>query len=350
MLALSCAQARRDPNQPVLSTHSGDGRERGHMSVPEAARGAAAPLAAAPTRIAGRAQLLRAMALMLASTICFGGMHAAVRYTAETGLHPFEIAFFRNFLGIVLLLPVLGRHAFEFFSSRQIGLHVARAAANSGAMLCWFLALALTPLATATALGFTAPLFATLGAALLLGEVVRIRRISALAVGFIGALIVLQPGSAEPSLGAGLALASAGLWAVCLLIIKHMARTESGVTIAAYVAFLMTPITLVAALFVWQWPDWHQLFWLAVIAAVGTLGQVALGEAFRKADATAVMPLDFCKLIWASILGFVLFAETPALWTWIGGAAIFASTVYIAYRESRAAAVPRAPAAPIDQP
>jgi drug/metabolite transporter (DMT)-like permease len=200
-------------------------------------------------------------------------------------------------------------------------------------MLSFFYALAITPLAEVTALGFTAPIFATLLAALVLGEVVQIRRWAAVVIGFLGTLLILRPGFAEVGFGPLLVLFSSLAWACALMVIKSLSRTESSITIITYMALLLAPASLVPALFVWVWPSPEQLAWLALIGLIGGGAQYLMTESLAGADASVVMPVDFTKLIWVASIAYLVFGEVPDLFTWLGGAMIFASTVYIAYRE-----------------
>lgn len=290
----------------------------------------------------GRAALsqraLTATSLIVTSTLCFSLMHACVRHlgTVEQ-LHPFVIAFFRCLIGAVMLAALVAYRRTPVPRGRIAGMIALRSAINTVAMLCFFAALALTELATITALNFTAPLFATLGAWAFLGETLRLRRMTALAIGFAGVVVVLQPSLAGNALGPLLAVASALTWAVAMLVIKRLTDTVDSVTIAAWSGIMMAAMTLPPALFVWQWPTLGQWGWLLLTAAVASGAQLSLTEAFRRAEAGAVMPFDFLKLIWASLLGYLWFAEVPSPWAWAGGAVIFASTIYIAHRERRAA-------------
>lgn len=283
----------------------------------------------------GRTQsVLRGILCMLVATACFMTMQTGIRHmTAE--LHPFVVGFFRTFLGLLWLMPWILRIGRSAWRTARPLVHVFRGTINTVSMLSTFVALSITPLAEVTALSFTAPLFATLGAIFFLGEKVRMRRWIAIGVGFVGALLILRPGFAEIGPGPLLALLASALWAMALLIIKVQSRTDSSVTIALYMGAVMSPLALAAAIPFWTWPDPRQFLMLAGIAALGTLGQVALNQSFREADATVVLPFDYLKLIWATALGFVVFGEVPDAWTWIGGTVIFASTVYIAWREAK---------------
>ncbi len=277
---------------------------------------------------------LKGLLLMLVATAAFASMHAAIRH-ASTGLHPFEIAFFRNFFMLILLLPVLQRVGFGVLRTRHLGLYALRGALNTVAMLSFFFALSITPLVQVTALGFSAPLFATLGAALILGEVVRMRRWVAMIIGFAGTLIILRPGLVEIDTGSMLVLFSSAMWALALLCIKKLSATESSVAITAYMAIFMAPMTLVAAIPFWQWPTLEQYAALGLIAFLGTIAQTCMNQALHEADASTVLPVDFAKLIWTTALGYILFAEIPDAWTYVGGALIFAAATYIGIRESQ---------------
>ncbi|WP_290984759.1 DMT family transporter [Ferrovibrio sp.] len=286
--------------------------------------------------IPGANPLPRAMALMLLSSMCFVAMHGVVgRITQE--LHPFEAAFFRNLFGFIVLLPALIQARFRPFLTTKLHLHGIRGLANGTSMLLFFTGLSITPLAEVTALSYAAPLFATIGAVIVLREQIRMRRIIALAVGFVGMLIVLRPGFSSMGVGPLLVLASTVLWAVSMIDIKILARTDSSLTIATYMLVFIMPISFVAALFHWQTPTLHQLVWLFALGALGSGGQLLFTEAMRLADTSILMPLDFTKLIFASLLGYFAFGQVPDLWTWVGGTIIFASTVYISYREHQLA-------------
>ena len=291
----------------------------------------AGPLAAEGS---GRGNALRGITLMLASTLFFAGMHAVIRHVSAE-LHPFVIAFFRNFFGLIVLLPWFIRHGLEPLRTSRFPLHLARATINAVAMLAFFMALSLAPLTQVTALAFSAPIFATLLAVLFLAESVGPRRWLAILTGFAGALIVLRPGIEAIGTGPALALGASVVWACVLLIIKMLGRTETSVTIAAYMSLLMTPITFVPAIFVWQMPDATQLAWLLGIGIMGGMGQLLMVSALKSADTGIVMPFDFCKLIWVTIIAYFAFHETPDVFTWVGGVVIFASAAYIAYREGR---------------
>jgi drug/metabolite transporter (DMT)-like permease len=275
----------------------------------------------------------RGCALMLLSTIMFAGMHAAIRHTTQF-VPPVEVAFFRNLFGLIVIAPLLMRYGAGVFRTNKLNLHILRAVLNVISMLAFFVGLSMTPIARATALSFTAPLFTALLGVVFLGEVFRWRRWTAILVGFIGALVILRPTMAGLETGAVLIVVSSLLWALAVIDIKVLARTESSLTITAYVTVLMIPLTLFPAISVWQMPPAGMWGWLIFIGVIGTIGQFVVTEALKLADTTALMPFDFLKLIWAAMLGVFVFGEHPDVYTWIGAAIVFGSSFYIAWRET----------------
>ena len=201
-------------------------------------------------------------------------------------------------------------------------------------MLCFFSAVAVTPLAEMVALNFTAPLFATLLGMLILKEIVGYRRWSAICIGFLGAMVIVQPGFSEVSRGHALTLSSAFLWAGVMLMTKSLARTESSLTIVAYMTVLLTSLSFIPALFVWHWPSWLDLGWLMLLGIVGNFVHFIWAHAVREADLSLIMPFDFTKLIWIALLAYLLFGEVPVWTTWAGGFLIFISGIFLARRES----------------
>ena len=269
---------------------------------------------------------------MLVGTFFLTIMTVIVRSLSDD-LHPFEIAFFRCLMGLVMLLPILLRNGVKSMYTKNIGNMALRSAFHTGGMLFYFMALTLMPLAELSSLTFLAPLVITLLAVLLLGEKLGIRRIASLIIGFSGALIILRPGSEVIGIGAIYALGSVFSWAGAVIIIKRLSRTNSTVTITIYGLFFLTLFTFFPALFVWRWPTFDQYIWLFALAVVGTIGQLLFTEAMKVADVTLIMPFDFSKLVYASLFGFIFFAEVPSFWTFVGGGIIFASATYVAYRE-----------------
>ncbi|MCP5080203.1 MAG: DMT family transporter [Alphaproteobacteria bacterium] len=282
---------------------------------------------------AASSNALLAITCMVAAGFLNTVMLSAIKQLTSD-LHPFEIAFFRSLVGFLVLLPLIWRSGgFEFMRTSQIGRHVLRGALNAGGMLLYFWAVALAPLATVSAIGFASPLFAALLAILILREKVGLRRWAGLAIGFAGTIVILRPGSGIIEFGALIALGSSVMWAGAMITIKQLTGTESPLAITTWGAFSVGVFCLIPALFFWQWPTLEQCLWLVVVGILGSIIQLSLAKAFSLADTTLVLPFDFLKLVWASIFGYLLFAEVPSLWAWVGGMIISASAFYIAYRE-----------------
>ncbi len=276
--------------------------------------------------------VMRGIVLMCLSTIAFSIMHGLVRFVSEV-LPPFQIAFFRNIFGLAFLLPLLMRSRFAILRTKQIGLHALRGVINMAAMLMFFTALAISPIAKVTALGFTAPIFMAILAVLVLGERFRIYRWSAIFLGFVGMLIILRPGLVAIDTGALLVIGSAALWAVAMIIIKIQSRTESSLTIVAYMGIFLGVFSIAPAVWVWQPFGLQTLGFMVLIGLFGSIAQMAISESLKETDSTALMPFDFLKLIWTAMIGVWFFSEIPDIYTWIGATVIFLSGLFIAIRE-----------------
>jgi drug/metabolite transporter (DMT)-like permease len=270
---------------------------------------------------------------MLAAAAVLTCMHATVRHVSD-GMHPFEITFFRNLFGLVAVLPLALRAGIGGLKSRQPGLLLVRSGFGLVAMFTWFYGLSVVPIAQATALSFSAVIFGSIGAALLLGERMRVRRWSAVIAGFVGTLVILRPGFADVDWGALIVVLSSICWAGAMLTVKRLSVTDSVVCIVTWNSVLLTVLSLPVAIPVWVTPSLDQLLWLSLIGLLATVGHLAMTGAFKASDAAVVFPVDYTRLLWATVIGYLAFGEIPDAWTWIGGTIIFTSTAYISYREA----------------
>jgi len=274
------------------------------------------------------------MLLMTVSAFCLAGMHALVRKVSGD-LHPFEISFFRNLFGLVALSPLIIKGGLASLRTAQPKLQVFRAFNSVTSMTLWFFALSIVPLAQATAMSFLAVVFASLGAVVFLGEKMRARRWSAVGVSFLGALLILRPGFSELNVGLIVVIGSAISWGLGVVMVKQLSKTDQVTSIVAYFGIGTTLISIWPALYVWQTPTLEQFGWLFLLGTLGTLGHLAMTRSLSLAEAGAVMPLDFTRLVWAGVLGYVLFAEIPDAMTIFGGCIIIAAATYIIFRESQ---------------
>ena len=278
---------------------------------------------------------LRGIFWMATTGILFVAVTGIVRHLG-TDMSAVQAAFIRYLFGLLLLAPLFFKVGSLVRERKIMGLHAVRGVVHGIGVMLWFFAMAKIPIAEVTALGFTAPIFTTLGAALFLGERLHLHRIGAVLIGFGGAIVVLQPGFQEISIGAIAQLVAAPLFACSFLIAKRLTRTESSPAIVAYLSIFVTLTLLPPALIVWRTPTLIELGWLFATAVCATAGHVTLMQAFRAADLTVTQPIQFLQLVWATLLGLTLFGEQPEIWTWVGGGVIVASATYIARRESRA--------------
>ena len=273
-------------------------------------------------------------ALLCLTTAATGSfMNCLIRIVAEE-LHPFEIAFFRNVFGFLTILPFALWNGIGTFRARRPGRLVLAAFINLLSMMSFFSAVPLLPLNELTALSFTQPLFQTIGAVFLLSEIVRRWRLAGTIVGFFGVLIVMRPGTEAFTPASLLVLFGAATYAAVALIIKSV-DDENPVTVVLYVSFLISCFSLPVAATVWTWPSATALLMMAAIGALGTIGWFAFAYAFKFADASALAPYDFTRLPFIAVPAYLVFGEVPDIWTWIGAAVIFGSSIIVSRAEVR---------------
>ena len=259
------------------------------------------------------------------------------------GLDVFQVAFARALFSFALVVPFLLRAGPTALRTRHPFLHGIRAFAGAAAMVCGFYAVGHLQLADFTALSFTQPLFVTLLAVVLLGEVVRWRRWLATAVGFAGVLIMVRPGAGAFDPAALVALASVAGIAVAVCMVKRLPAGESHATMLAYFCLMSLAITALPALVYWTPPSLEQWLLLAGVGSLGVVSQAMIIRAYSAGEASFVAPFDYLKLILAGAIGFLVFGEVPGPWTMLGAAVIVAAALYIARREAALSA--RKPAA-----
>ena len=235
------------------------------------------------------------------------------------------------------MLPILRSTGLAAIKMKNKKLFFIRAFVGAIGMIAGFTCLTLIPLAQATAISFSQPLFITIGATLFLGEIIKARRIAAIIVGIIGMLIIVQPGFSGFSFGIILAIISALALSINALIVKKLTLTDTPQAIIMWMVIMLIPITLITAVPVWQWPNLVTWLYLWGIAILGTMAHFAWTKSYAMAEITSLEPIGFIKLPIIALLGWVIFLEIPGTWTWVGGFIIFTSTIYISHRETKAA-------------
>ena len=270
---------------------------------------------------------------MLLTGLCFVGVNIGAKYIGGD-LPAAESAFLRFVLGLVFIIPVWKTLVSTRLTRQQWKLFTIRGIAHTAAVTLWFFAMAQIPMAEVTALNYMNPIYVTLGAALFLGEKLAFRRLAAIGVAMIGALIILRPGLRELEAGHFAMLISAACFAVSYLVVK---RVSSEVPPAIVVAVLSISLTIglaPLAIAVWVPPTLGQIGILFVVAALATLAHYSMTKAFAAAPLTVTQPVVFLQLVWAVIFGVILFDEQVDIFVIGGGALIIAAISFMTWREA----------------
>ena len=278
----------------------------------------------------------KAIILNILSIVFFSIMVIFIRKASEN-LHILEVVFFRNLLAFIVMLPLLTSTGLAAIKMNNTKLFFMRGFFGAIGMLAGFTCLTLIPLAQATAISFSKPIFITIGATIFLGEIIKARRIAAIIIGIIGMLIIVQPGVNSLSFGIMLAIIAALAHSINALIVKKLTLTDSPQAIVMWMVIILIPITFVPAVTVWQWPSFETWLYLWGIAIVGTLAHFSWTKSYTMAEITSLESIEFIKLPIMALFGWMIFSEIPGSWTWIGGSIIFISTIYISRREAKAA-------------
>jgi drug/metabolite transporter (DMT)-like permease len=275
----------------------------------------------------------RGIALILASTVFLGISDVTSKYLSAT-LPSIEIAWIRFLVFALIMVPAMlpGSPLFALRTGRP-GLQVMRGVALLGSSLFFISGLRFLPIAEASATGFVSPLFVTALSIVFLSERVGVRRWLATAVGLIGVLIILRPGSGSFHPAVFFPLVSALCWACMLIMTRMMSGKEAAITTMTYSSIVGAGILSALVPLVWVAPSWHDILFGILVGLASTIGQWIVVLAFRYADASVLAPFSYTQLLWVSILGFLIFGEVPGVWTVTGAVFIVASGLYTAHRE-----------------
>ncbi len=305
---------------------------------------ATSPVMAAPPSTPGPASAqstFYAPALMTTSAVSFALMAITLRL-ATAHVSAFEAGFFRSLFGLVFALPLLIKPGLALLRTRHFSLYLLRSVFGTLAMLGSFWALAHLPLAQAVSISYSTPLFVTIGAVFLLGEVVRARRWSAIVIGFIGVIIIMRPGATtesikHDSLDMLVALAAAAIAAASYISIKFLARTEPADAVVVYMSLIMTPLSLIPAVFFWTWPEAAGWFWLVLTGLLATVAQTCMTRAYQAGDVSALIPINFIQLPIVAVCAYFVFGQALDAGTVIGAGIIIVANLYIVHREAQLA-------------
>lgn len=272
---------------------------------------------------------------MLLSCILFSIMGGLIRYLSILDFHPFMTAFVRTLLAIFFLAPTFLKVGFSGLKTERLGLHFFRGLVSAVAVIASFYAVTVIPLAISTSYSFAAPVMATVLAVIFLKERVHLPRIMAIIAGFIGMLILLRPGTVPISLGVIAALISSVCVAFAIICIRTLSQTDKPNVVAVYSLLFTLPISFCFALTQWTWPTGNIWWILPLVGFCAATAQFSISKAFSQAETTAIMPIDFTRLLFAAVIGYTFFDETPDIYTFVGATIILSSAVYAAHREAK---------------
>jgi drug/metabolite transporter (DMT)-like permease len=254
--------------------------------------------------------------------------------TLSFELEGVQIALFRGFFSVLFLIPVMVTGRVRPWKSKRIQGHFWRTLRGTLSMVLGFYALAMLPLADATALAFSQPLFSVVLGAAVLHEKVRWRRWTATLVGFAGVLIMVRPGAGTLQPGAIVALCNAMSVAISVLLVRRLSASESPLMILTQFALFSTLFLIGPAIWFWKWPTAFGWALAVGVSLTATLGQYVWVQAFAHGEMSAVAPFDYLRLPFAVFVGWLIWGEMPVIWTYVGAAVVIASALYIAYREA----------------
>ena len=282
---------------------------------------------------------------MFVTGLLFVAVTALVKYNG-TRIPAAESAFLRYSMGLVFLLPMINAMRQSQLTTRQHKLFWLRGIAHTGGVSLWFYAMARIPIADVTAMNYLTPIYVTLGAALFLGEKLALRRILAVVAALVGALIILRPGFREVGMGHLAMLFAAVFFATSYLVAKLMSDETNPAIVVTMLSITVTIGLAPLALANWVTPTGSELVVLFAVAALATAGHYTMSMAFAAAPVTVTQPVSFLQLVWAVLLGAVVFGEGVDPWVVIGGLVIISSIAFITMREAVLKRKIRTPAVP----
>jgi drug/metabolite transporter (DMT)-like permease len=313
-------------------------RDRAWSSYPR--NPLARPRALVTARWGAMSPVTRGISLFSVGSLTLVVMATLVK-ALGTRLPAMEILFFRSFIGLLFVLPLFARDPLEPFRTKRLGMHFLRGATGAVGNACFFWTLTHMLLADAMALQFSRPLFMIPLALMFLGEIAGWRRTGVSIIGFIGILFYARPFTSgfDPSALIGALGAFAG--GLVLIWIKRLARSEPTRIIMFYYAFWNAAFAFVPAALFWVTPSLPELAVLVLIGFLGISGQTMMTQGITQADATVLVPLDYSRIVYSAVLGYLLFGELPGVWSFVGMALIVTSSLYLVLTEKRSGATVR---------
>ena len=291
-----------------------------------------------PKAFLGLPPILRAVLWFCGTMLGFAGMAVSARELYAADISAFEILFFRSLIGVLVVLPFVLRARAAVLRTTKLKVHGARALVQFGAQIAWIYAIAHLTLADLTAIEFSIPLFTALLAVQFLGERMSRHKWVATLLGFAGVLIILQPEGSAFSIAGFVMLAGSVCYAGSGVLVKYLTRTDAPTCIIFYMNLMQLPLGLIPALIIgWVMPTWADAPWILAWGLAGLWAHYAMARALRLADITIIFPLDFLRLPFMALVGFLLYSEVLDPWTAVGAIIIFASNWYSIREETRRA-------------
>lgn len=273
---------------------------------------------------------------MVIYSFCFAGIWACVR-ELSSDINPVLLVFFRSIIGMIFVLPILFKVKLTSIAVERLPLYILRSLLNLASVFGAFYAVSQIALADAVALSYAAPIFTTILAVFFLKEKIRLPRIIAIIVAFLGVLVVLRPGFQEINSGMLSALVGALAFAASLICVKKLTKYDNSALVSLLGFAMAVPVSFLIALPFWQWPTNEQWVLIILMGSFAGTAHLSMTKAISMAELSAIMPVDFTRIIFAAIFGISFFNDPLNWFTFLGGAIILSSTVYSAHRENIAA-------------
>lgn len=268
--------------------------------------------------------------------VSFPLLTGVVRHLTDLGLASPQIVFIRNLAAVLLMVPfIFLRKERLDMKIRNRNLYFLRIIVGLTSMMLWFYGLGRLPLATATALSFSTPIFTALTAVIFLREKMGVRRWAAVIIGFTGTMIILRPDVAHFNLPAAAVLSGCFFMSIALIIVKKLTNTETPFNMMFHMHLWMAVFSIPIAFMHWESVNLNEIYWCVLLAALSIMGHYALARAYTLVDVTLTLPFDFTRLIIASVVAYFAFNEVPDVYAYIGSGIIIASSIFIAHREAK---------------
>ena len=271
---------------------------------------------------------------MLFASINFALLNTLVKYLSDD-FHLSQIIFFRSFFAVLFIFPFIVKSGIQSLKTNSIKLQMVRCSLAVLAMYLWFYSISKIPLAEATAINFTAPIFGAIFAIFLLKEKIKYRRVIAILISLVGALIIIRPGLTHFNIFIFITLIASILMGMASVYIKKITLVDHPNAVVFYMPMVLSIVSLIPCIIFWRSPTVFSFILLTSTGLTAFFAHICITKAFSSSDATFVLVFDYLRLPFTAVLAFILFKEVTDFWVWVGGLIIFLSSIYVAYRERK---------------